>query len=194
MSKSSGVRTASRPPSPAPSAQTALFDAPQAPAHRIDGALADLPHALRAAAVAVMKPSPLSRWQIAGQVSELLHRDVSKEMLDKYTSESAEGHRLPAELVPALCRVTQRPDLLQVLAEAAGYAVVPLPAPAAVSPSGSQILDVAVRKLAKELGELAREVEETLADGVMTERERAACRQELRDVIRVAVTMEAQLA
>ena len=189
MSKSSAVRTGARPSPPASSAQTALFDAPP-PAHA-DGALADLPHLLRAAAVAAMKPSPLSRWQIAGQVSELLHRDVSKDMIDKYTSESADGHRLPAELVPALCRVTQRPDLLLVLAEAAGYAVVALPPPERMA--AAPILDAAVRKLATELGDLARAVDESVSDGLVSATERARCKQELRDVIRVAVTLEAHL-
>ena len=39
-------------------------------------------------------------------MSDLVGREVSKTMLDAYTSESKEGHRLPAELLPAFCEAT----------------------------------------------------------------------------------------
>ncbi len=88
-----------------------------------EGGLADTAPALRAALVRAIKGCPLSRYQIAAQISELMARDLSKEMLDKYCAESAEGHRIPAEAIPALCIVTKSFAPLQGLAEAAGCAL-----------------------------------------------------------------------
>ncbi len=45
------------------------------------------------------------RYLIAAEISRATQRDVSKEMLDKYTSSDA-AYRLPAEVLPAFCHVT----------------------------------------------------------------------------------------
>lgn len=68
--------------------------------------LASLSMNLRSAAAMAIKQSGLSRYDIAGGISKLLGRDVSKEMLDKWTSESASDHRFPADVLTALCIVT----------------------------------------------------------------------------------------
>jgi hypothetical protein len=69
----------------------------------------------------------LSRHQIAGQMSHLLGVDVTKTMLDTWTAESKEGHRFPAEYLPAFCRATGSRAPLEVLAEAAGMFAMPGP-------------------------------------------------------------------
>ena len=83
-----------------------------------EGRLADLSLDLRLALVRAIKNCPLSRYDIAGRISELMGRDLTKSMLDKYTAESAEEHRIPAEIVPALCLVTGSYDPLRTLAAA----------------------------------------------------------------------------
>lgn len=88
-----------------------------------EGRLADLSPDLRAALVRSIKNCPLSRYEIAGRISELMGRDLTKSMLDKYTAESAEEHRIPAEIVPALCLVTGSFEPLRTLAAALNCAV-----------------------------------------------------------------------
>jgi hypothetical protein len=39
---------------------------------------------------------PLSRYQVAAKMSELLDVDITKTMLDSWTAESKEQHRFPA--------------------------------------------------------------------------------------------------
>lgn len=89
-----------------------------------EGALADLSLAVRTALVQAIKPCPLSRYEIAGRLSALLGRDISKTMLDKWTAESAEEHRIPAEVVVALCVVTDCTKPLEVLTSALGVRLV----------------------------------------------------------------------
>lgn len=86
----------------------------------VEGRMADLSLALRASLVTAIKNCPLSRYQIAAQISELMSRDITKDMLDKYCAESAEGHRIPAEVLPAFCAVTGSREPLVILAEAIG--------------------------------------------------------------------------
>jgi len=73
-----------------------------------------------------LRQSPHSRWQLAGQVSHLLGREVSKHMLDKYTSQEA-PHHCPPDVLAALCRVLQWREPLHLLAEAAGLFCLPGP-------------------------------------------------------------------
>lgn len=89
-----------------------------------EGALADLSLAVRTALVQAIKPCPLSRYEIAGRLSALLGRDISKTMLDKWTAESAEEHRIPAEVLPAFCLVTESSAPLEILAAAIGHRLV----------------------------------------------------------------------
>lgn len=89
-----------------------------------EGQMADLSLALRASLVAAIKQCPLSRYQIAAQISELITRDVTKEMLDKYCAESAEAHRIPAEIIPAFCLITGSRAPLDLLAQAIGCTVL----------------------------------------------------------------------
>lgn len=94
--------------------------------HPTEGSL-DVAERLRLALVLALKTCPLSRWQIAGKMSELLGREVSKFMLDAWTAESKEGHRFPAEYLPAFCVATSDNSPLAMLAQAAGMFALPGP-------------------------------------------------------------------
>lgn len=67
-----------------------------------------------------LKLTNKSRFEVAGEMSHLLGQDVSKFMLDAWTAESKEGHRMPAEFLPAFCEVTGHRGALSVMNEAAG--------------------------------------------------------------------------
>lgn len=75
---------------------------------------------LRASIRAAIKASPLSRYQIAGEMSHLLGEDISKEMIDSWTRESDEingrpGRHIPAEYLPAFCTVTRDNEPMMII-------------------------------------------------------------------------------
>ncbi|ACL05268.1 hypothetical protein Dalk_3580 [Desulfatibacillum aliphaticivorans] len=81
---------------------------------------------LRIALSYALKKCPLSRPQVAGEMSHLLgDSEVTKFMLDTWTAESKEGHRIPAEFLPAFCQVTGCREPLRILAEASGWFAMP---------------------------------------------------------------------
>ncbi len=87
---------------------------------------------LKAALRTAMKNSPLSRFEIAGQMSHLLNESISKEQLDSWTRESdAQNGRperhIPAEYLPAFCAVVHNNEPLMVMGRAAGVFVLPGP-------------------------------------------------------------------
>ncbi len=145
------------------------------------GDLASLLPALRGAMIEAIKRCPLSRHQIAGEMSHLLDRDLSKDVLDKYCAESAESYRPPADALIALCLVTQSMRPLELLAQAARHVAVPLPVG-----RGEGCLRSAVLQIGVELGDVCRQTEEALRDGHVTAAEAAALRRELDDVVRRA--------
>lgn len=150
-----------------------------------EGALAGVMLDLRAAMSRAIKDSPLSRWQIAGRISELLHRDVSKETLDKYTSESAEAHRPSADTLAAFCAATGSLAALDVLAESVGCVLTPVEP--AVPADVPKELRCGVLRVTQELGEAATALEESLSDGELTPDEARRVAKELRDVVQRAV-------
>lgn len=60
-------------------------------------------------------------------MSHLLGCEITKFMLDAWTAESKDGHRFPAEYLPAFCQVTGDREALTALAEAAGLFAMPGP-------------------------------------------------------------------
>ena len=74
-----------------------------------------------------IKDSGQSRWQIAGRMSHLLGVEISKYMLDAWTSQSKEGHRIPAGYIPAFCASTGSHEPLRILTDAAGLYCLPGP-------------------------------------------------------------------
>ena len=67
-----------------------------------------------------MKNSGLKRYAIAGQMSELLAVEITESMLNSYTAESKECHRMPAEYIPTFCKLTKDYTVLEILVAAAG--------------------------------------------------------------------------
>lgn len=76
-----------------------------------------------------IKGCDLSRHQIAGEMSHLVGENISKEMIDSWTRESdimngrAVRH-VPAEYLPAFCRVTGDYMPLSILARRCGLFVM----------------------------------------------------------------------
>lgn len=79
---------------------------------------------LKEAIAKAMAESGRSRFEIAGQMSDLLAQDVSKYQLDAYVAESKEGHRMPAEYLPAFCIVTTW-DPLELICKRLGLFLMP---------------------------------------------------------------------
>jgi hypothetical protein len=64
-----------------------------------------------------LKKSPLSRYQIAARMSELLGVEITKAQLDSWTAESKESHRFPAAYLPAYCEATGDKEPICLMAE-----------------------------------------------------------------------------
>lgn len=71
--------------------------------------------------------SPLSRYQVAARMSELMDTDITKTMLDSWTAESKEQHRFPAIFLPAFCEAVGCNDPLQMLGRLVGVFILPGP-------------------------------------------------------------------
>jgi len=87
---------------------------------------------LRAAIRNAIKQSPLTRHQIAGQMSHFLGRTITKEQIDSWTRDSDERHgrpgrHIPAEYLPAFCRVTGSNGPIAVMGRTVGLFVLPGP-------------------------------------------------------------------
>lgn len=67
-----------------------------------------------------LKQCPLSRFEVAARMSELLDVEISKSQLDSWTAESKEYHRFPAEYLAAFCRATGHYGPLELIARRAG--------------------------------------------------------------------------
>lgn len=66
-----------------------------------------------------------SRSVVAGFMTLELHRTITKDMLDKWTSEASTSHRIPLDAFVALVKVTEAEDLLGFIPSILGFAVVP---------------------------------------------------------------------
>lgn len=71
------------------------------------------------------KDAGLTRAQVAKVVSDHLGRTVSKDMLDKWASESSVEHRIPLDAFTALVEATGARELLGFVPGRFGYVVVP---------------------------------------------------------------------
>ncbi|RJP82772.1 MAG: hypothetical protein C4522_02700 [Desulfobacteraceae bacterium] len=86
--------------------------------------------ALRKAIRENIKTCPLSRHQIAGQMSHFLDESISKEMIDSWTRQSDElngrtPRHIPAEYLPAFCYVTGSCEPIKILGHIVGLFVMP---------------------------------------------------------------------
>jgi len=80
---------------------------------------------LLARALRDAKDSGLPRAEIAKRMAVELGRPLPVTTLDKWTSESAEGHRITLDAFIALIKVTDQSDLLGFVPSLFGFAVVP---------------------------------------------------------------------
>ena len=72
-------------------------------------------------------PNNMSRWDIAAKMSQLTATDITKTMLDSWTAESKEGHRMPAIFIPAFCESVKYNEPLKILGTPVGVFVLPGP-------------------------------------------------------------------
>lgn len=87
---------------------------------------------LRSAINAAIKACPLSRHQIAGEMSHLTGDAISKEMVDTWTRQSDEmngrpGRHIPAEYLPAFCKATGDNTVIEIMGQMVGLFVLPAP-------------------------------------------------------------------
>jgi len=99
------------------SAQQTLFDKDLA-----EGCL-DVSMAFRSSLSKAISNLKFSRWQIAARISELTNRNISKDMLGKYTSSNLD-YALRAEDLTAICQVTGTIEPLQILVDPLGYEII----------------------------------------------------------------------
>jgi hypothetical protein len=97
-----------------------------APASQPAGSF-DIDRQFRECISSVLKNCPLSRYQVAARMSELLGQEISKAMLDSWTAESKEGHRFPAVFLPAFCESAGQTDPIRMLGRLVGTFVLPGP-------------------------------------------------------------------
>ena len=98
-------------------------DLPAVPEPRREAGALGLDQRLRQLLNEAIKAGPfVDREALAEAVSFHAGRPITKAMIDSWTG-AARPHRLPADLVPAICVALGNSILLQGLAEAAGCAV-----------------------------------------------------------------------
>ena len=84
----------------------------------------DLDHQIRILITDAIKRSPKKRQQIAEEMTNLLGRSVTAQMLMDYTAESRKQYHFPAAWIPAFCEVTADFRLVDCLNEKIGLRVV----------------------------------------------------------------------
>ncbi|MDX9820645.1 MAG: hypothetical protein RBT20_01825 [Syntrophales bacterium] len=101
----------------------------------------DIDKAFREGISAALKACPLSRYQVAARMSELVGQDVTKTMIDSWTAESKEQHRFPAVFLPAFCEVVGCSEPLKMLGRLVGVFVLP----------GPEVLRAEIRRIEEEI-------------------------------------------
>jgi hypothetical protein len=87
----------------------------------------DIDRQFRAAISEALKHCPLSRWQVAARMSELIGSEITKSMLDSWTAESKEAHRFPAIFLPAFCEAVGCSEPLKMMGRLVGVFILPGP-------------------------------------------------------------------
>lgn len=80
---------------------------------RAAGALAGFEREVNTLVGTILASDSRSRYEIAARMSELLDEDISKSMLDAWSSPAREDHRVPFSRLAALVIATDRQDLLR---------------------------------------------------------------------------------
>lgn len=88
-----------------------------------------------------LKRCPRSRWEVAARMSELVGADITKSMLDSWTSEAKETHRFPSVYLPAFCEAAGDTAPLKMLGSLVGVFILP----------GPEALRAEIRRLEEEI-------------------------------------------
>lgn len=124
-----------------------LQQASQAPQRQRDEGSLNVHGRFCRSLTAAINASGLSRWEVAGRMSHLLDSEITKFQIDAWTAESKDGHRMPAEYLPAFCVATGNSEPLRVLSEASGFFCLP----------GADALRSELQKLDEEAKRIAAE-------------------------------------
>jgi hypothetical protein len=80
-----------------------------------------------------IKSCPLSRYQIAGQMSHLLDEEITADQVNSWTRENQQDpnglvkRHIPAEYLPAFCEVVKSSEPLKVMGSPCGVFILPGP-------------------------------------------------------------------
>jgi hypothetical protein len=135
--------------------QPSIFDLLTVAAEEFNGAPEsdfDLDRRFRESISQALKNSPLSRYQIAARMSELVGQDITKTMLDSWTAESKENHRFPAIYVPAFCEAAGDTGPLMLLSKPVKVFCLP----------GPEALRAEIQRLDEEISRKQREKKKRL--------------------------------
>ena len=100
--------------------------------------------AIREAVSEALKQTPLSRDQVGLELSRALGRDISKAVLDSWSSETKHDHKLPAAYVGAFCTITRNFNVIGLLCEQLAGTYLP----------GRETLEMELQKIAGERQQL----------------------------------------
>lgn len=81
---------------------------------------ASIDAAVRALISESLKKCPLSRYEVAAKMSEILGVEITKAQIDSWSAESKENHRFPYIYTGAFCQVTGDKSLARYMAELCG--------------------------------------------------------------------------
>lgn len=128
------------------------FTAP-APAKGV-AELAGLERQINETVATILNSDPRDRWAIAAEVSKLLDQDVSKSMLDAYSSPARTDHNVPACRLLALAVVCDRQDLLRPILRKIGIGAL----------IGDEIKTARIGQLQKRISDAQAEMRELKRD------------------------------
>ena len=92
----------------------------RAPLDERAGVLAGLEQEIAETVGTILASTPMSRFEIAARMSELLGEPISKLMLDAYASRARTDHKMPMSRFFALVLATKRHDLFDPLVRRIG--------------------------------------------------------------------------
>jgi hypothetical protein len=72
---------------------------------------------IRALITDALKRSPLTRYEVAARMSEILGVEITKSQLDSWSAESKEKHRFPFVYTGAFCMATGNKSLIRYMSE-----------------------------------------------------------------------------
>lgn len=92
----------------------------EAAAHPQTAGKASIDAAIRHIVSAALKRCPLSRYEVAARMSEILGVEITKAQLDSWSAESKEQHRFPLVYAGAFCHAAGDKALVRYVAELCG--------------------------------------------------------------------------